>query len=431
MRRFLPIRAIYRVLAIGCLLGLFALGLGMVVCHVLAEYHLRQAQQALTRQRYLPALTELQQALRFRPRSSALHLLVGRTARQCGNFSLAWEHLRRCRELDKGVSTDLQLEELLLRAQSSEVEQVYPYLAVYLFQEGPQTPLVLEALSHAYLFTYQFDRAWACLNRWLELQPDNVQALFLRGTYYSLKAELKSATQDLRRALELDPQHVAARLLLAQVFQENHRYEKAFAEYQIVLQQEPNHFAARVGLASYFAYLKQWTEARSLLLELYREKPDDAEVLHLQGRLAESDGRLQEAVRFLKASLAANPSDNSTCYHLVLCYQRQGDEKSAGEWQDQLERLEKDQARMLDITTKQTEALASDPALCCELGEVCLRLGVKRRGLHWLHAALRLDPRYRRAHEQLLHYYERLGPEGEKEASFHRQQLASRSPAER
>ncbi len=322
------------------------------------------------------------------------------------------------------MSSDVQLEEYLLRVQSSEVEQVYPYLSGYLFQENPQTPLVLEALTHAYLFTNQFNRAGVCLDRWLKLQPDNVQALYLRGTYHTLKMKLESAIQDLRRALELDPQHLAARLLLAQVLRERHHNEQAAAEFQTVLQQEPNNFAARVGLASYYADMKEWTEARPLLQELYREKPDNAEVLHLQGRLAEADGRLDEAVRFLKASLDANPGDATTCYHLVLCYQRQGDEKSAGEWQDHLDRLEKDQARMLDLTNNQSEGLASDPALCCELGAICLRLGIARRGLYWLHAALHIDPHYRPAHEQLLHYYEKLGSKGEKDAAFHRQQLA-------
>lgn len=424
MLRLSTIRIIQRAFPVCLLLGLVVLGLWLVALHVLAEYHLRQAQQALTRQRYRLALTEFQQALRFRPRSGELHLLAGRTARQSGNFSFAWEHLHRCRELEKGVSEDLQLEEFLLRAQGGEVEQVYPHIAVYLFQEGPQTPLVVEALSHVYLFTYQFNRAWGCLNRWLALQPDNVQALFLRGTYYSMKANSKSAIDDLRRVLELDPQHVPARLLLAQTLRELHRTEKAAAEYQLLLQYEPNHFAARVGLASCHVEGKQWTEAKALLVELYRENPDHAEVSYLKGRIAEADGRFEDAIRFLKASLATSPADNTACYHLVLCCQRQGDDETADKYQEQLDRIEKDQKRLLDLTDKQTEALASDPALCCELGEICLRLGIARRALHWLHAALHIDSHYRPAHQQLLRYYEHLGLAGEKEAAFHRQQLS-------
>jgi tetratricopeptide (TPR) repeat protein len=423
MRRFLTSLAVQRVGLIFCLLGLIALGLWMTALHVLAEYHLRQAQQALARQRYRIALTELHQALRFRPHSGALHLLAGRTARQSGNFSLAWEHLHRCRELEKGISAELQLEEFLLRAQTGDVDQVYPYLAAYLVQESPQTPLVLEALSHTYLFTFQFPRASECLERWLQLQPDNVQALFLRGTYYSMNTQTESAIKDFRRVLELDSEHIPARLLLAQSLREGHHYEKAAEEYKIVLRQEPTNFTARLGLATYLVDTRQWAEVRPLVDELYREKPDDAEVLHLKGRLAESDGRLEEAIYLFKAALAANPSSNSVCYHLVQCYQRQGDEESAGKYLDQLDRIEKDQARMLEITGKQAVALATDPALCCELGEVCLRLGIKQRGLHWLHAALRIDPHYRRAHEQLLHYYEARGVTEEKEAHFHRQQL--------
>jgi hypothetical protein len=52
-------------------------------------------------------------------------------------------------------------------------------------------------------------------------------------------------------------------------------------------------------------------------------------------------------------------------------------------------------------------------------------MGVPERGLHWLNAALRLDPGHRHAHERLLQYYERLGIEGREPAAYHRRQLAA------
>lgn len=423
MHRFLTARVLRRALAVFGLLGLIGVGVWLAALHFAAEHHLRKAEQALTRQRYRSALGELQQVLRYRPRSGRLYLLAGRVARQSGNFSLAWDYLHRSRELEKGVSAELQLEEFLLRAQQGEVEQVYPYLVGYLRAERPETPLVLEALSHAYLFTFQLPRAAGCLQRWLELQPDNVEALLLRGTYYALNANILLATQELRHALELDPEQIAARVLLAQTLQDSHRPEKGLAEYRIVLQQEPTNFPARLGVASCLVDMSRWDEARPLVEELYREKPERPEITYLQGRIAETNGDYENAVHFLKASLAANPNDHVACYHLVHCYQRQGDDQSANEWEEHLDRVEKDQARMIHITTSQSETLATNPALCCELGEICLRLGITQRGLYWLHTAARLNPQYRRAHERLLDYYQKLGAEGEKEAEYHRQQL--------
>ncbi len=157
-----------------------------------------------------------------------------------------------------------------------------------------------------------------------------------------------------------------------------------------------------------------------------RDQPGNADILYLRGRVEEAEGQLDEAIRLLEAALAVNPGDHSACYHLVLCYQRQGNEASARDYQTRFDDIEKDQKRLLTLTNDESSALPSNPAHCCELGEVCLRLGITRRGLYWLHTALRLDPHYWPAHEQLLRYHERLGPKGEKEASFHRQQLAGR-----
>lgn len=426
MHKLLTAKAIVKIVSAFCLLCLTSLGLWQIGMYVGAEYHLRQAQEALTRQRYPKALGELEQALRFRPRSAELHLLAGRIARRMSNLSVAQEHLQNCRALQKGVSEPLQLEEYLLRAQKGEVEAVYPYLASYLFEEGPLTPLVLESLSHAYLFTYRFDLAWQCLNRWLQLEPDNVEAIYMRGTFYTMKMNDSAAIADLRRALEIDPERITARVLLAQTLRVHHRSSEAAKEFEIVLHQEPSSFAGRVGLASCYVDDNQWQQARACLEQLPRDKWDDPDVLYVRGRIAEGEERLDEAVSLLKATLAASPSEAVACLHLALCYQRLGDEASASKYQDQFDRIEKDQKRLVALTNEAKDALQSTPSLCAELGEVCLRLGIKDRGVYWLNSALRLDSNYWPAHEQLLHFYEGLGPKGEKEASFHRQKLASR-----
>jgi tetratricopeptide (TPR) repeat protein len=306
------------------------------------------------------------------------------------------------------------------------VEAVYRYLAPYLFQEGPLTPLVLEALSHAYIYIYRFDHAWQCLNRWLQLEPDNVEAISLRGNYYTLKMNDEAAIADLRRALELDPERLAARILLAQTLKLHYRSSEAAQEFEQVLRQDPSSFAGRVGLASCYVDSSQWQEARTCLDQLPHDQGDNPEVLYVRGRIAEGEGRYAEAVSLLKAALEANPSEAAACYHLALSYQRLGDEASASKYQDQFDQIEKDQKRLVALTNEAKDALPSNPALCCELGEVCLRLGIKDRGVYWLSTALRLDDKYWPAHEQLLQFYESLGPKGEKEAAYHRQQLASR-----
>jgi tetratricopeptide (TPR) repeat protein len=423
MANILTTRMLRRVLAVGGLLAIMGVGLWLTGAYALAEYHIRQAHRSLERQRYDVARMEFEKALRYRPASAQLHLLAARTSRQSGKFPIAWEHLHRCRELQKGVSADLQLEEYLLRAQTGELEEVFRFLVPYLQQDDERTPLVLETLSHAYLFLYRFDNAWQCLERWIQMQPNNVEALFLRGHYYCLTGKLEEAVEALQRVLELEPRRIAARLLLAQTYIQSHQTEEAKREFELALQQEPTNVTALLGLGGCYAEMNQWDEANAVLEAVPDAEANNPDLLHLRGRIAKGQGHYSEAVSLLRATLDARPSDNTACYLLIQCYISLGDEASASKYQDLLERIQKDQTRLITITNKEKDSLPSDPALCCELGEVCLRLGLKRRGLHWLQAALFLDPHYRRAHEQLLRYYEQLGPEGQEDAAFHRRML--------
>ncbi len=413
-----------RAFALISLVVSLSFGLWMISFFCLAEYHLRLARKALSRQRYEPALAELHEAIWYRPVSADLHLLAGRTARQAGKYPVAWEHLHKCRALQKGVTSELQLEELLIRVQNGELEEVFPNLVPHLEVDDSQTPLVLEALAHNYLFVYRMDDARQCIQRWLYLEPDNVEALFLSGNYYSLALHPELAIPNLQRALELDPDRFRVRLLLAQTLKEWYRDDEAKAEYRTVLRQYPQNLEARLGLASCLVDEKLSSEAEKLLQDIPIDDEKNPELTYLQGRIAEAKGEYKLAEQLLRRTIETRPSDRTACYHLIQCYQHLGDDASASKYQDLLDRIEKDLARLVEIPNDKKTKLGTDPALCCELGEVCLRLGLKRRGLHWLQAALFLDPHYRRAHQQLLHYYEQLGPEGAEEAAFHRRMLS-------
>ena len=426
MPALLTLRKAGRFAAVGLLLLLVGFGLALVTRHFLAEYHLGQAAKALQRQRYRPALEEYREALRYRPDSAALHLLAGRTARQAGDIPTAREHLRRCRELQKGVSEEQQLEEYLVRAQTGEVDEVYPYLKPYLVEEGPLTPLVLETLVRAYMAKYRPDVAWKVLSRWLELEPDNVEAVYRRGAWYAQQQNTKGAEPDVRRVLELDPLRTEARLLYAEILKADSWQEEAAEQYRTVLRQSPRDPAALLGLAQCYAALGRAEEARAPLDTLAEEQQDTADVLALRGVIELKCDRPEKAEPLLRRALVRDPGHFDACYNLMLCLRRLGRGEEAGAINTRFRQIDADQKRLIAITTHELNAAPSNPDLLCELGEIYLRLGHPDRGVHWLRAALRLDPGHRRAHERLRDYYDGLGPEGKEEADYHRRQLAAR-----
>jgi tetratricopeptide (TPR) repeat protein len=425
MARALRLRTTGRLALVGLLILLTGLGGWLISGHFLAEYHLSKAAKALQRQRYPLALNEYLQAVPYRPTSAALHLLVGRTARRANDIPTAREHLRRCRELQKGVSEEQQLEVYLLRAQTGEVDAVERYLRPYLVEEGPLTPLVLEALVRANMAKHRAHLAWTYLARWLELEPDNVEAIFRRGLWHTQQQDVRGALADFQRALELDPLRHQVRPLYGDVLRADKKYEEAAEQYRLLLRQSPRETVALVGLAQCYADMGKPELAHEPLAAI-PEEDDSADVLCVRGIVELRCDRPEKAEGFLRRALTRDPGHQDACYNLMLCLSRLGRSDEAQAMNARFQQIDADQKRLIAITTKEMPAAPSSPQLHCELGEIYLRLGHPDRGVHWLNAALGLDPGCRRAHERLRDYYDSLGSAGEERAAFHRKQLAAR-----
>lgn len=415
-----------RTLLVVLLLALTAGGAWMAARPMVADYHARQAAQALTRQRYSQALAAYQRAILYSPDSPRLHLLAGRTARQAGDLDMARMHVRLCRELQGGVTEEQQLEEYMLRAQSGEVDEVYPYLHPYQVQEGPLTALVLESLARAYMAKYRIDLAWECLRQWGELEPDNVEAMFRRGVWFVQQQNAKAAGEEFRRALELDPDRINVRLTYAEVLRLDKQFDAVAAQYREVLRVAPGQPDAVLGLARYHVEQGQPTEAGALLETLPTEKQDEADFLWIRGMVEFRTDHPEAAEPLFRQALARDPRHTDACYNLMLCLNRLQKRSEAEEVQSRFRQMEADQKRLVELTTQELHAHPNDVNLRCELGELYLRMGVPERGLHWLHAALQLDPASRRAHEQLRDYYSgQPGAEAAARADAHRRQLAA------
>jgi tetratricopeptide (TPR) repeat protein len=422
----LKLRKAARIGLVGLLLGVLGLGVWAVAWNVLAESHLRRAEKALQKQRYPQALEEYRRALRYHPQSARLHLLAGRTARRAGDFQAAREHLRQCRELQDGVSEEQQLEEYLLRAQTGEVDEVHRYLVPYLLQEGQLTPLVLEALVRGYMGKYRMQLAWQCLHRWLELEPDNVEALFRRATWYAQQQSIPLAVDDFHRVLDLDPERLEARLAVAELLHADKNFaEEIEVQYREVLRRSPQDATALLGLAQCCVEAGRSEEARGLLDALPEDKRATATELWLRGMLEMHDGRLDNAEGLLRQAMTREPRILDACYNLMLCLRRLGRDEDARAMSERFQQIERDEKRLIAITTKEMGASPLNPALHCELGEIYLRLAVPERALHWFNSALRIDPNYRRAHECLRDYYHSRWPEDKEKADYHRRQLAT------
>jgi tetratricopeptide (TPR) repeat protein len=415
-----------RVVLTCLLVAIIALGFWNAAKPLLANYYKGQAEKALERQRYPRALASYELALRYRPDSADLHLLAARTARQAGEFTAARDHLHKCRELQQGVTEEQQVEGYLLRAQSGELDAVLNYLTPYLIEETPLTPYVLEGLARAHMASYRADRAWGCLARWNELQPANVAALFWRGTWFAQQQNTRGASEDFHRALEVDPERIDIRLAYAEILRADKKFAEVAEQYRLVLRQDPQHTDAALGLAQAYLELGQTEKAREQIATLSAGQRDSATYLWVAGMVEFRSDHMDKAEPLLRQAFERDPRNVDACYNLMLCLTHLGRDGEAAQARARFEQTEKDQKRLIELTTHDFAAQPTNAELRCELGEIYQRMALPERGVHWFLVALKLDSNCRRAHQRLLEYFEsQTGADAAEKAALHRQILAN------
>jgi tetratricopeptide (TPR) repeat protein len=397
------------------LLLLTGLSLGAAGRQLWAEYHFRAAEQCLERREFTQAQDHLDRCLGVWPRHPAVHLLKARAARRAGLFPEAERELETCKRL-KASRDAVALELALLQAQQGNLTpDLEAFLNGCVDQGHADSVLILEALSRGYAHNYRLHRALACLDRWLERRPDDVQALLGRGWVYERLSQYEKARDDYRRAAALDPGREEPALRLAEILLVSGKEPAEAAEsldlFEHLQQRYPEDVAVALGVARCRMKMGQTEEAQRLLDELAARHPGTAAVLHERGNLALQLGRPDEAEAYLRRAVTLEPFDYQVHYDMYQCLVRVGKADEARELQARMQRLEADQQRISDLT-EQLQARPYDPSLRSEIGRIFLRNGEPSEGVLWLERALEIDPRHQASHQALADYYEGTGDTG-------------------
>src|SRR5205823_6137844 len=115
------------------------------------------------------------------PRDPEAHRLAARAARLTGDLPGCEAHLEEAIRLHGGATEAVQLEYLLLRVQTGRVDEVAPALFDSVDKRHPETPVILETLSRAYMDRLRYQAAFACLSRWIEDNPPTPKPFHWRG----------------------------------------------------------------------------------------------------------------------------------------------------------------------------------------------------------------------------------------------------------
>lgn len=387
--------------------GLLAASAGGAALFVRAQ---RAAAEAdLDANRPADARRKLARCLRVWPWGADLHRLAGRAARADGDLPAAEGHLSRALELTGGATGAIQLEFLLLRAQSGELDAVAPVLEDTVARGHPDAALILETMARAYIVQLRYRPAYVCLSRWIEMRPEVARAYQWRGWVTERLNNHQLAAEDYARALERDPGLVSPRLRLAELYLEDKRAPEALPHLERLMELAPENpqVRSRMGICRYLQ--GDAAEARRLMEGAVAELPDDPLLLVYLARLDVQAERFAKAEEWIAKVLAIDPTDNEARYALVTVYQAQGRTADAAralkEYEEAKARLLRVNALLKDVADRPT-ATADEFA---EIGDFLLLIGRAEVARYWLDRALQQNPDHQRANRCMAAYYEKKG----------------------
>jgi tetratricopeptide (TPR) repeat protein len=389
-------------------------------------YHWSAAQSALARYQATKAQRHLQFCQWLWPNSLAVHLLAARADRRAGDLEAARTHLQKCQRLEPTPSEEVVLEWAMLHVAGGDLPKYEEYLQARVQTDPALAPLIWEALAVGYPRVCRIRDAMTCLEQWLTAEPDNVQALFLRGSLYRQLQVAQKYVPDLRRVVELDPERDDAREYLAGGLLEIGRFDEALGHLEHLLRRRPRDPELLVRLARCHNGLGHMKEARQLLDEVLAEHPDYGAALRAYGQITQQVGQLEEAERWFRRAGRVLPHDYAVEYGLYRVLEDEGKTAAAKEQLARTQELKDRLERLAEISQRKLSERPYDPALYYELGMLLISLGQEERGVGCLQTALRQDPNYQPAHAALADYYEKT--KDEERAAYHREQVQSLPP---
>jgi predicted Zn-dependent protease len=362
----------------------------LIYPQVAASLHWRRAQRALAEHDLSSAQNQLRRCLEVWPDSSETHFLLARTCRRLGDYAAAESELARARQLG-WVRELLDLEGLLLQAETGRVKEVESRLRSILTEGHRDAALIVEALVTGWLQGQFMAEAYTLTTDWLQQHPDDWYTRYLQGGVLESGMRYDLAIADYERVVADRPDFPPAHSRLAEVLLVKGRPAEALPHFQVYLEREPADAAAWYGLARCERQAGSAARSRAALERLLAIEPDHAGGLLLRGQLELDNNQPEQALTWFRRAESLTPLDRGVCINVATALRQLGRPNEAAPYEQRRDRILKDLHR-LDALVKQSLAEPKNAAPRGEAGKILLGLDQERKALPWLASALLLDP---------------------------------------
>jgi tetratricopeptide (TPR) repeat protein len=382
-------------------------------------YQWNMAHADLDQDRPAEARERLAVCLWVWPKNPEVQLFAARAARQSGDLTAAEAHLNACLRLEGKSLERVQLEFLLVRVQSGEVDQLANGLFEAVEAGHPEGPEIVKTVARAYIQRLRYKPASACLTLWTTIEPNNPRPYHWRGWVLERMNNSQAAMSDYLKALELAPDLFEVRLRVVEMLIEDKKAPDAIPHLDLLYKRSPDNpqVQARLGMCRFLEGRTE--EARKLMEAAVVHLPTDPALLVSLANLDLQEDRAADAERRLRAVLATDPSDTEALFVLTSVLQalNRPDEATKTLAEFETKRATVDRINDLLVDADKT----GTPADFVEIGTSFLSIGRNRFGVYWLERAIEKDPYNQAAHRALTAHYERQGKDDL--AAEHRRQI--------
>lgn len=406
--------------AVGCVVGLGAIGLGALFT---PHYALYRAERALQARDTDTALEWLERAEKIDPLRAETQFWLARVYRRTGQFDAVRERLARARRLGHPIE-ELQREQWLTLAQTGHISEAGPHLKELLLNPAGDGREICEAFVNGYCMNLQFGPAQRLLDVWQADFPTDPEPHFRQGYIRQSLFDDQGALEHYRRGLELAPHRSDARVRLGQCLLSLNQPREAEHEFRARLSEHPTDVGALLGLAASLSSQRETEEVQRTYEQVIEIEPANGDARRGLGQLALQAGDAKEAVRWLETLWRERPRDVSTANLLAQAYSAVGERDRARELLHAVRAAEEPLAR-IGLLLEDVVRRPEDVDLRFEIGTLLMNYGDPDDGARWLRSVLQLDPHHRGAHQALAAHYEDQGLE--RDAVEHRRQ-AGRIP---
>ncbi len=221
-------------------------------------------------------------------------------------------------------------------------------------------PRILYLLINAYRINRQFDKALSLGKQNYEKNPDDMNIGLVYARSLADAGKVKEGIEILNKMLQGDPSNLDIYVNLSQVYLQAKKYTDAEKVLRRAEDRKLDSERVKFQLATVYEDQKDFDRAESLLKEILKENPKNANTLNYIGyMLADRGVRLQEAVKYVEEALALEPHNGAYLDSLGWAFFK-------------LNELDKAEKYLLQAV----ELVRNDPTIHDHLGDLYYKTGL-------------------------------------------------------